>query len=143
MPRNTSSPTSTIQATSQQTRFNILDNTNAKEIDLHGVNISIGKKEILSDTHLKLANGVHYILIGRNGVGKSTLLRAIGDKIIPGIGTKLRILLLQQTYETGEKNARDPDLTVVEYVVKSDTARTETLRKSACTFDGLVYRCFD
>ncbi|KIJ32247.1 hypothetical protein M422DRAFT_184807 [Sphaerobolus stellatus SS14] len=124
-----SSSSAAIQATSQQTRFHLLDDTNSKEIDLHGVNISIGKQEILSDAHLKLSNGVHYVLIGRNGVGKSTLLRAIGDRIIPGLSAKLKILLLQQTYAEYGTNDEDADLTVLEYTVKSDTARTEAIRK--------------
>ncbi|KAE9394772.1 hypothetical protein BT96DRAFT_942892 [Gymnopus androsaceus JB14] len=97
-------------ASSQQTRFHVANSTtttsssSSKELDVPGVCISIpnaGKRperEILSDTHLKSSAGVHYALIGHNGVGKSTLLRAIGEKLIPGLPTGLRIVLLQQTY---------------------------------------------
>jgi ATP-binding cassette subfamily F protein 3 len=69
----------------------------------------------------------HYVLVGRNGTGKSTLLKAIGDGLIPGIPWSTRILLLGQT--------RDPELdeqvsqmqlmeeTVVQHVLKSDQLR--------------------
>lgn len=117
-----------IQATSRQTRFHIVDNANSKEIDLHTVNISAGKTEILSDAHLKLANGVHYVLVGRNGVGKSTLLRSIYEKTIPGLSKDLRILLLQQSQND---DRYDSDETVLQYVVRSDKDLTETLRKSS------------
>lgn len=121
-----------IQATSQQTRFNIPDDPNSKEIDLHTVNVSIGKQDILSDAHFKLAAAVHYVLVGRNGVGKSTLLRAIFDKIIPGISKNLRILLLQQSYYDRDNlnTEGNSHMSVLEYVVKSDKVLTETIRKS-------------
>lgn len=121
-----------IHATSRQTRFYVVDNANSKEIDLHTVNISIGKTEILSDAHLKLANGVHYVLVGRNGVGKSTLLRSLYDKTIPGLSRDLRILLLQQSYGIDQHDdEEDAKVTVLQHVVKSDRDLSEALRKSA------------
>jgi ATP-binding cassette subfamily F protein 3 len=123
----------TIQATSQQTRFDIQE-TASKELDLKGVNISIGKREIVSDTHLKLSTAVHYVLAGRNGVGKSTLLRALGERIIPGIPRTLRILLLQQS-DDGVEAKEEVEESVLEHVVRSDYGRTEALRKA----DGGCY----
>ena len=125
----------TIQATSQQTRFDIQE-TASKELDLKGVNISIGKREILSDTHLKLSTAVHYLLAGRNGVGKSTLLRALGERIVPGIPRTLRILLLQQS-DDGVEAKGELGESVLEHVVRSDRERTEALRKA----DGGCYYC--
>ncbi|RPA99883.1 P-loop containing nucleoside triphosphate hydrolase protein [Choiromyces venosus 120613-1] len=134
MPREKKPTPATIQATSQQTRFN-LEETASKELDLKGVHISIGKREIVSDAHLRLAVGVHYVLVGRNGVGKSTLLRAIGEKLIPGIAKNLRILFLQQSYDSeegreGEKKEEGKQTeTVLEFVVRSDRVRADTLRR--------------
>ncbi|KAE9400640.1 P-loop containing nucleoside triphosphate hydrolase protein [Gymnopus androsaceus JB14] len=141
----------TIIASSQQTRFHIANSTtttsssSSKELDVPGVCISIAntgkgpEREILSDTHLKLSAGVHYALIGRNGVGKSTLLRAIGEKLIPGIPTGLRIVLLQQTYlipeEESEKESSsvggtsESEVSVLEFVISSDRERTEALKR--------------
>lgn len=133
MPREKKTTTATIQATSQQTRFN-LEETASKELDLKGVHISIGKREIISDAHLKLSTGVHYVLVGRNGTGKSTLLRAIGEKLIPGIARNLRILFLQQSYDSdgGQDEEGEGEEGVLEFVVRSDRVRTNTLRRFEC-----------
>lgn len=53
--------------------------------------------EILSNAKLRLKAGQRYALIGRNGTGKSTLLRAIAEKLIPGVPEETRVVLLQQT----------------------------------------------
>jgi ATP-binding cassette subfamily F protein 3 len=55
-----------IVATSRQTRFNPLVQSDASEVDLNDVNISIGEKEILVDARIRLKNGVKYGLIGRS-----------------------------------------------------------------------------
>ncbi|KAK3260201.1 hypothetical protein CYMTET_30826, partial [Cymbomonas tetramitiformis] len=49
------------------------------DMDIQVENITLygGKQELISCGILKLVYGVHYGLVGRNGVGKSTLLRAI------------------------------------------------------------------
>ncbi|KAG0126604.1 P-loop containing nucleoside triphosphate hydrolase protein, partial [Tuber indicum] len=127
MPREKKTATPMIQATSQQTRFS-LEETASKELDLKGVHISIGKREIISDAHLKLSAGVHYVLVGRNGVGKSTLLRAVGEKLIPGIARNLRILFLQQSYDSDREQGEEGE-GVLEFVVRSDRIRTDTLRR--------------
>ncbi|XHG07423.1 hypothetical protein AWENTII_010571 [Aspergillus wentii] len=83
---------SSIIATCKQTRFHLLDDKPAQEIDVAGLNILVssaqppkdaskskGKskaknegRELLVDAHLRLKSGVHYGLIGRNGTGKSS-----------------------------------------------------------------------
>lgn len=39
---------------------------------------------------------MHYALVGRNGTGKSTIMRAVAEKLIPGIPYATRIAILQQ-----------------------------------------------
>ena len=41
-------------------------------MDLKGVQLSVNDKDLLVDAELRLFAGVHYGLIGRNGVGKSS-----------------------------------------------------------------------
>ena len=71
----------------------------------------------------------HYVLVGRNGTGKSTLLKAIGDGLIPGIPWSTRILLLGQTREAPldeELNCLDlAEETVLQHVVRSDRVREQ------------------
>ena len=72
-PRSTTTTTITssrnpykhITATSQQTRFHVDTLESATEIDLHGVSISIGDKELLADVDVRLKAGVRYALVGR------------------------------------------------------------------------------
>lgn len=87
---------------------------------------------------MRLKAGQRYALVGRNGTGKSTLLRAVAEKLIPGIPEETRIAILQQTRLRGrgdggddqERNtgsasaARDPSSApVLEEVVSQATAR--------------------
>ncbi|KAG5999829.1 hypothetical protein E4U43_001835 [Claviceps pusilla] len=105
----------TILCTAKQTRFHI-DSPNYRELDVEGLQILVTSGsvtsstatkstsrsrtqglEILSDAKLLLKEGKRYALVGRNGTGKSTLLRAIAEKLIPGIPEGTRIALLQQS----------------------------------------------
>lgn len=67
------------------------------------------QKDILRDVHLQLNPGVRYVLHGLNGVGKSTLLKAIGERHIPGIpwGLRIRLLQQQQEEEQGQEEATE------------------------------------
>lgn len=55
-----------IHAVSQQSRFHTetLDTTTA-EIDLNGVTIAIGERELIAGAKLKFKEGVRYALVGR------------------------------------------------------------------------------
>ncbi|RDL31461.1 uncharacterized protein BP5553_09670 [Venustampulla echinocandica] len=129
-----------------------------QQLDIDGLNITVtsgtGKSaakpkgkaradglEILSNASLKLKAGVHYALIGRNGTGKSTILKAIAQKLIPGIPIQTRIAILQQTSaedstSDGEANlagkqgtASTSHLSVLEEVIDKATSRNEIQRE--------------
>jgi len=96
--------------------------------------------EILSNAKLRLKAGQRYALVGRNGTGKSTLLRAIAEKLIPGIPEETRVVLLQQTAggkETDHQNdgqdeasrvQKSASLTVLQEVIERATSR-ETVQR--------------
>lgn len=115
-----------LEAYSQQSRFHeetLL--TLSKEVDLKQVNITIGDRPLLKDARLWFKSGYMYGLIGRNGTGKSTLLKAIGYGELIGFPLNLRTLYIEQLpSETPEEQ------TVVETVLKSDTERTLLLGES-------------
>ena len=67
----------------------------SKDIKVDGVDVSIGGKRILSDTSLTLAYGRRYGLVGQNGIGKSTLLRALSRREL-AIPTHISILHVEQ-----------------------------------------------
>ncbi|KAM0524582.1 hypothetical protein ACHAPE_000680 [Trichoderma viride] len=153
----------TILCTAKQTRFNI-DSTNYRELDIDGLNIVVtsgdkadkpekaagkskGKSksdglEILSNAKLRLKEGQRYALIGRNGTGKSTLLKAIAQKLIPGIPEGSRIALLQQTKltesdEDDKTKDRNSEGSVLQEVIERATARSVIEQEIKVLADGV------
>jgi ABC-type multidrug transport system fused ATPase/permease subunit len=56
----------------------------ARDVMIRGVTITLGEKELLHHADLRLAFGHRYGLVGPNGVGKTTLLKAMTSGKIPG-----------------------------------------------------------
>lgn len=108
-----------IHATSQVTRFHQIDQDLSNDIDLKQVTVAVGsnQRELLQDTELKLIEGHRYGLVGRNGVGKTTLLKCIADKRIPGMAQNLKTYYVRQF-----QLEQDLGLTSIEYVLASNTA---------------------
>ena len=71
------------------------DQAKSKDIKVEGVDVSIGGKRILTDTTLTMAYGRRYGLVGQNGIGKSTLLRALSRREL-AIPTHISILHVEQ-----------------------------------------------
>ncbi|KAI7233799.1 hypothetical protein D0869_03925 [Hortaea werneckii] len=67
----------------------------SKDIKVDGIDISIGGKRICSDSNLTLAYGRRYGLVGQNGIGKSTLLRALSKREV-AVPTHISILHVEQ-----------------------------------------------
>ena len=129
-------------------RFNcLIDITNRltrkrkTQILVKDLSISIGTRELLSHAKFQLQPGRHYVLHGRNGIGKSTLLRAIAADRIPSIPRGVKVLLLGQTQSNNNDNhferdfenldlAARPDETVLQHVVRSDQKREYLLSES-------------
>ncbi|KDQ55909.1 hypothetical protein JAAARDRAFT_208171 [Jaapia argillacea MUCL 33604] len=86
-----------VVATSQVSRFHTETlETLSNDIDLKAVNISVGDHVLLVDANLRLFKGVHYGLVGQNGVGKSILLKCIGYKQLTGFPMNVRVLYVEQ-----------------------------------------------
>ncbi|KAF3080083.1 hypothetical protein TWF102_002486 [Orbilia oligospora] len=67
----------------------------SKDIKVENVDVQIGGKRILTDTTLTLAYGRRYGLVGQNGIGKSTLLRALSKREL-SVPTHITILHVEQ-----------------------------------------------
>ncbi len=52
-------------------------NNNTKDIKIENFDIAYGDKVLLRGANLSLAYGRRYGMLGRNGLGKSTLLKMI------------------------------------------------------------------
>lgn len=93
----------------------------SKDIKVDGIDISIGGKRILADTNLTLAYGRRYGLVGQNGIGKSTLLRALSKREV-AIPTHISILHVEQEI-SGD------DTPAIQAVLDADVWRKHLLRE--------------
>ncbi|KAI5922899.1 P-loop containing nucleoside triphosphate hydrolase protein [Camillea tinctor] len=92
-----------------------------KDIKIENADVSIGGTRILSNTDLTLAYGHRYGLVGHNGVGKSTLLRALSRRELP-IPTHISILHVEQEI-TGD------DTSALQAVLDADVWRKVLLKE--------------
>ncbi|TEB39145.1 P-loop containing nucleoside triphosphate hydrolase protein [Coprinellus micaceus] len=95
----------------------------SKDIHLPSIDVSFGSNRILSGASLTLAHGRRYGLIGRNGVGKSTLLRHIAMRDVP-IPPHITILFVEQEIVGDDTLALDS-------VLKADVWRDHLLKEQA------------
>ncbi|KAI0641150.1 P-loop containing nucleoside triphosphate hydrolase protein [Trametes meyenii] len=95
----------------------------SKDIHLNSIDVNFGSNRILSGASLTLAYGRRYGIIGRNGVGKSTLLRHIAMREVP-IPPHITILFVEQEI-VGD------DTPAIDSVLKADVWRDTLLREEA------------
>lgn len=69
--------------------------TKSKDIKVDNIDITIGGHRILTDAAFTLAYGRRYGLVGQNGIGKSTLLRALSRREV-AIPNHISILHVEQ-----------------------------------------------
>ncbi|KAI7833227.1 P-loop containing nucleoside triphosphate hydrolase protein [Kickxella alabastrina] len=105
----------------------ILDYTSTrdkiKDVKIDGFDISYAGKRILTNSNLHLVFGRRYGLIGRNGIGKSTLLRNIAYREL-AVPTYISILFVEQEMAGDETPA-------IRSVLKADLFREQMLRDEA------------
>ncbi|KAL7572137.1 hypothetical protein ACA910_001768 [Epithemia clementina (nom. ined.)] len=93
--------------------------------NIHLSNITVALPngtELLSNSLMDIQKGHRYGLIGRNGVGKSTLLQRLANKSIPGMPHDMRVLLVQQQVDGSEESP-------LQVLIKADVHRIGLLRE--------------
>ncbi len=60
-------------------------------LEVTGLSISYGKHRAVSGVSLQVAPGELVVMLGANGAGKSSLLRAVGGMLRPMAGTAMRL----------------------------------------------------
>eukprot|EP00794_Sanderia_malayensis_P015302 gene15302-16879_t len=93
------------------------------DIRIENFDLSYGSKVLLSDANLIMAYGRRYGFVGRNGLGKTTLLRAIYRRELH-IPSHISILHVEQEVVGDETLA-------VDSVLECDTVRTGLLQEEA------------
>jgi ATP-binding cassette subfamily F protein 2 len=94
--------------------------TMSLDIRIGGVRMCAGKQELLNEAVLALNFGVKYGLIGRNGVGKTTLLRHLADGRI-ALPPFISVVHVEQEIAGDERSA-------VQTIVQSDAEREWLLK---------------
>jgi len=96
--------------------------TKEKDIHVHNFNITYGGKLLLESADLNIVYGRRYGLIGKNGIGKTTLLKHMATFNIEGFPRHHRVLHVKQEV----KSSTD---TVLQVVLESDIERITLLNK--------------
>lgn len=95
-----------------------------KEKDIHvsNFNITYGGKCLLEGADLKLVYGRKYGLIGRNGIGKTTLLKHMANFDIEGFPRHHRVLHVKQ-------EVKSSTMSVLQVVMESDVEAKALLNR--------------
>lgn len=108
------------------------DESHKIDLLLENITISIGNKVICEDATMKINYGRKYVLIGRNGLGKTTILNNIARKEIEGIPKHLQILHVEQETVANDNTLLNEVLTV-------DLERCKLLKELDEVSDRLDY----
>ncbi|XP_011497559.1 PREDICTED: ATP-binding cassette sub-family F member 3 [Ceratosolen solmsi marchali] len=93
------------------------------DIRIENFDVAYGDRVLLQGADLTLAFGRRYGLVGRNGLGKTTLLRMISGKQLQ-IPSHVRVLHVEQ-------EVAGDDTSALESVLQSDQERSELLSREA------------
>ena len=99
------------------------DESHKVDIMIPDFTIHIGGKTLIDSGSLKIAFGRRYVLVGRNGVGKTTLLNHIVRKEIDGVPKHLQIVHVEQ-------EVIETDNMLLDEVLESDVERSKLLKES-------------
>lgn len=116
----------------------------SKDIKVDGIDISIGGKRILTDASLSMAYGRRYGLVGQNGIGKSTLLRALSRREV-AVPTHISILHVEQEVNSCVNESRllnademlqitGDDTPAIQAVLDADVWRKHLLQEQDVSF---------
>ncbi|KAL3162625.1 hypothetical protein ABBQ38_008672 [Trebouxia sp. C0009 RCD-2024] len=94
----------------------------SKDLHLENFSVSNGGQELIEDATVTMAFGRRYGLVGRNGTGKTTLLRAMAYHQIKGIPENCQILHVEQEVAGDET-------TVIQAVLACDVERSQLLKE--------------
>ena len=97
-------------------------NRHPQNLILDPINVIIGPVVLIEKGQLKLSPGNIYGLVGRNGLGKTTLMKYIAANLINGISDDQLVVHVQQEAPQSERS-------VLQSVLDIDLERTELLEK--------------
>uniref|UniRef100_A0AAY4B9H5 ATP-binding cassette sub-family F member 3 n=2 Tax=Denticeps clupeoides TaxID=299321 RepID=A0AAY4B9H5_9TELE len=107
---------SASQASSKkESRVDISGKNRSYDIRIENFDVSFGERSLLQGAELSLASGRRYGLVGRNGLGKTTLLKMLASRSLR-VPHHISILHVEQEVAGDDTNA-------LQSVLESDTVR--------------------
>ncbi|KAJ3689153.1 hypothetical protein LUZ61_018317 [Rhynchospora tenuis] len=95
-----------------------------RDIHMENFSVTVGGRDLISDASITLSYGRHYGLVGRNGTGKTSFLRAMAMHAIDGIPKNCHILHVEQEVVGDETTA-------LQCVLNADVERIQLLNEEA------------
>ncbi|ORC93308.1 ABC transporter [Trypanosoma theileri] len=92
------------------------------DIRCENIHIHMGKQVLLDNTELTILTGHKYGLVGRNGTGKTTLLRALTERELEGVSPFVQILHVEQEVVAGNDSP-------LQVILASDVEREQLLKE--------------
>jgi ATP-binding cassette subfamily F protein 3 len=98
------------------------ESTYQTDIIVNHITIRMGKQLLYDDADLIMHSGHKYGLVGRNGGGKTTILRALSERELPGINPFIQILHVEQEITGGTASP-------VDMLLEADVERANLIRE--------------
>lgn len=131
----TSATVADIQTTSYSAPVSLYDDedfgTRLRDVFLEGFDLDLKGRPIITDGTLSIPFGRRLGLIGRNGVGKSTLLRALATRQLP-VPRQIKIIFVEQEVH-GDDTPAIVSVMEADVLLSSLTAREEELQALMAT----------
>jgi ABC transport system ATP-binding/permease protein len=87
-----------------------------KTVEINNISKSFGSKQLIRDFDHIILRDARIGIIGRNGCGKTTLLRIIAGEVLPDRGTVVKGETVKLGYFSQESEEMDTTLRVIDYI---------------------------
>ena len=87
-------------------------------VDLNNVSLELGGRELIEQFDFKFEAGMRIGICGRNGLGKTSLLRIVLGQLAPTSGSQKTGVLTQFNYVDQERVQLDPEKTLLQEVAE-------------------------
>ena len=103
----------------------VYTSTSGTSVHLQNVSLQFAGNDLLQNATIQITEKKRYGLIGRNGVGKSVLLRRLASKSIPGFPIQMKVLFVRQEVEGSNT------LSALQFLLDSDEDRMMLLKEQS------------